>query len=180
MDIVGRVKGVLLDPKAEWPKIESEPGDAGYLFPNYVMILAAIGPVCLLIRGWLHVGFFSELISAILVYVLFLVEVFVVAYAIDFLAGIFNARRDLNNAMRVASYAPTALWLVGVFALIPFLGGFLAILGLYSIYLLHTGIVALMRPPTNKAVIYTIAVIVCLWFVLAVIMAALVGVWTMM
>jgi hypothetical protein len=173
MDIVGRVKGILLDPKSQWPKIESEPGDPGYLFPNYVMILAAIGPVCSFIGGWLigyggfHTAFVSGLIRAIVVYVLSLAMVFVMAYVIDFLAGTFNARRDFNNAMRVSSYAPTASWLVGIFNLIPFLG-FLAILGLYSIYLLHTGIVVVMRPPADKAVIYTIAVIACLivlWFV---------------
>jgi len=183
MDIVGRVKGILLNPKAEWPKIESEPGDAGFLFPNYVMILAAIGPVCRFLGGWLigyggiHIGFISGLIRAIIVYVLSLAMVFVMAYIIDFLAGTFNARRDFNNAMRVSSYAPTASWLVGVFGLIPVLG-FLAILGLYSIYLLHTGIAALMRPPADKAVIYTIAVIVCLivlWVVVGGILFALFG-----
>jgi hypothetical protein len=188
MDIVGRVKGILLDPKAEWPKIESEPGDAGFLFPNYVMILAAIGPVCGFIGGsvigygGIRVGLFGGMIRAIVIYALSLAMVFVMAYIIDFLAGTFNARKDLNNAMRVSSYAPTASWLVGIFNLIPFLG-FLAILGLYSVYLLHTGIVALMRPPADKAVIYTIAVIACLivlWFVVFGILAALFGVGMMM
>jgi hypothetical protein len=86
------------------------------------------------------------------------------AYVIDFLAGTFDGQRNLGNAMRVSAYAPTAGWLAGVFNIIPFLG-ILGILGLYSIYLLHTGLVALMRPPESKAVIYTIAVIVCLFVV---------------
>ena len=37
---------------------------------------------------------------------------------------------------------------------------FLGILGLYSLYLLHTGIAALMKPPADKALIYTIVVVV--------------------
>ena len=82
------------------------------------------------------------------------------AYVIDFLAGTFGARRNLDNAMRVSAYAPTAAWVAGVFNIIPFLG-ILSILGLYSLYLLHTGIAALMRPPADKAMVYTIAVIVC-------------------
>jgi hypothetical protein len=51
-----------------------------------------------------------------------------------------------------------------VFNLIPALS-VLGILGFYSIYLLHTGIVALMKPPESKAIIYTIAVIVCVFIV---------------
>jgi len=56
----------------------------------------------------------------------------------------------------------------GVFNIIPALS-FLGILGLYSFYLLYTGITGLMRPPSDKAVIYTIAVIVCaiiVWIVI--------------
>ena len=46
MNLVERVKGILLQPKSEWAAIEREPGNAGYLFPNYVAIVAAIPPVC--------------------------------------------------------------------------------------------------------------------------------------
>ena len=41
-----RVKAIILQPKVEWPVIAGEPGDAGYLFPNYVCIVSAIPPVC--------------------------------------------------------------------------------------------------------------------------------------
>jgi hypothetical protein len=51
-----------------------------------------------------------------------------------------------------------------VFNIIPALS-VLGILGLYSVYLLHTGIAALMKPPEGKTIIYTIAVIVCLFVV---------------
>ena len=46
MNLVERIKGILLQPKMEWAKIESERGDAGYLFSNYVAIVAAIPPIC--------------------------------------------------------------------------------------------------------------------------------------
>ncbi len=114
MDLVGRVKGILLQPNAEWKSIEREPGDAGYLFPNYVCIVAAIPPVCSFIGGTLigygpfRLGIVSGLIHAVVTYVLTLVGVFVVAYVIDFLAGTFNGRKDLGNAMKVSAYAPTA------------------------------------------------------------------------
>ena len=117
------------------------------------------------------------LLRAIVVYVLSLVGVFVVAYIIDFLAGTFGAQKNLDNAMRVSAYSPTAAWLAGVFNLIPALA-FLGILGLYSLYLLYTGIAGLMRPAADKALVYTIAVIVCaiiVWIIIFSIPALLFG-----
>lgn len=167
MNLVERVKAIVLQPKSEWKTIEGESGDPGFLFPNYVMILAAIPPVCSFIGttiigfGPIHAGIGSGIWHAIVSYVLALAGIYVMAYVIDHLAGTFGARRSLDNAMKVAVYAPTAAWLAGVFGLIPMLS-VLSLLGLYSIYLLHTGIVELMKPPANKAVLYTIVVIVAM------------------
>ena len=184
MNLVERVKGILLQPKSEWQVIEREPGNAGYLFPNYVAIVAAIPPVCAFIGlsivgyGPFRLGIVSGVLHAVVVYVLSLISVFVVAYVIDFLAGTFGARKNLDNAMKISAYAPTAAWVAGVFKIIPALA-FLGILGLYSLYLLYTGIVALMKPAADKALIYTIAVIVCvvvIWTIVFAIPAALFGV----
>jgi hypothetical protein len=188
MNLVERIKGILLQPKSEWQAIEREPGDAGFLFPNYVAIVAAIPPVCAFIGtsiigfGSIHIGIIAGLLRAVIVYVLSLVSVFVVAHIIDLLAGTFGARKNLDSAMKVSAYAPTAAWVVGVFSLIPFLG-VLSILGLYSLYLLYTGIGALMRPAADKALIYTIAVVVCvivIWTVIFSIPAMLFGMSVMM
>jgi hypothetical protein len=188
MNLVDRVKGILLQPKSEWQAIEREPGDAGYLFSNYVAIVAAIPPVCAFIGmsiigfGPVRIGIAGGILRAIILYVLSLIGVFVVAYVIDFLAGAFGAQRSIEKAMRVSAYAPTAAWIVGVFNLIPFLG-FLSILGLYSLYLLYTGLIALMRPAADRALIYTVAVVVCaiiVWIVVLAIPALLFGMGMMM
>jgi hypothetical protein len=184
MNLVERIKGILLQPKSEWQTIEREPGDAGYLFSNYVAIVAAIPPVAAFIGtsiigvGPFRIGIVSGILHAVVVYVLSLISVFVVAYIIDFLAGTFGARKNLDNAMKVSAYAPTAAWVAGIFSIIPALS-FLGILGLYSLYLLYTGVTALMKPPADKAIIYTIAVIVCvivLWTIVFAIPAMLFGV----
>jgi hypothetical protein len=183
MNLIERIKAILLQPKSEWLVIEREPGDAGYLFTNYVAILAAIPPACSFIGisiigfGPYRIGIMSGLFHAIIVYVLTLVGVFVTAYIIDYLAGMFGGQKNLDNAMRVSAYAPTAAWLCGIFNLIPMLS-ILGLLGLYSLYLLHTGLAALMRPAADKALFYTIAVVVCMvviWFVIVGILAALFG-----
>ena len=181
MNLVDRIKGILLQPKSEWAKIDSEPGDAGYLISNYVAILAAIAPICNFIGisiigvGGARVGIVVGLFSAVVYYVVSLIGFFILGYVIDFLAGAFGARKNLQSAMKVSAYAPTAAWIAGVFNILPALS-FLAILGLYSLYSLYTGIVALMRP--NNALIYTIAVIICaviVWMIILTIPALLFG-----
>jgi hypothetical protein len=166
MNIVSRVKGLLLDPKSEWPKIEAGPGNAGYLFPNYVMILTAIAPICNFI-GFTVIGYkgvrFSiagGLLRAVVFYVLSLVVVYVMAYVIDFFAGVFGGQKNFANAMRISAYWETAGWLAAIFNAIPYLS-FLELVGFYSIYLLHTGIVLLMKPPESKAMYFSAAVFVC-------------------
>ena len=183
MNLVERVKAILLQPKSEWTVIEGEPGDISFLLTNYVAILAAIPAVCTFIGGSIigygpfRVGLFAGLIHAVFTYVLTLGGVVVVAYIIDFLAGTFGGRSNLNNAMKVASYAPTAAWLAGVFNLIPVLA-ILGLLGLYSVYLLHTGLATLMKPAQDKALFYTIAVIVCVIVIWAIIFLGIVRVIT--
>jgi Yip1 domain len=188
MNVMDRIKGILLQPKAEWGKIDSEPGDAGYLISNYVAILAAVAPICTFIGtsiigiGGARIGIGLGLFRAVVVYVLTLIGFFVVGYIIDFLAGTFGARKDLQSAMKVSAYAPTAAWLAGVFNILPVLS-FLSILGLYSLYLLYTGIAALMKPASNNALIYTIAVIICaviVWIIILAIPIMLFGMGSMM
>jgi hypothetical protein len=184
-----RIKGILLQPKSEWGKIDSEPGDAGYLISNYVAILAAIAPICAFIGlsiigfGGYRLGIGAGLAQAVFIYVLTLIGFFVMGYIIDFLAGTFGARKDLQSAMKVSAYAPTAVWLAGVFYILPILSLLAKICALYSLYLLYTGISALMKPASNNALIYTIAVIVCwiiIWIVIFTVPALLFGIGMMM
>lgn len=146
MDLVKRVKAILLTPKSEWLVIERESGEPAYLFANYVAILAAIPAVCgfigssiigvsLPIVGTVRVGIVSGIASAVVQYLLAFAMVFVVGLIIDALAPTFNGQKDQPNAMKLAVYSMTPAWLAGIFSLIPGLRG-LGILGLYGLYLL--------------------------------------------
>jgi hypothetical protein len=188
MDLVARVKGIVLTPRTEWPVIEREPGDAAYLFTNYVAILAAIPPLAGFIGGSLigysvagigtvRLGFFSGLFHAVVAYLLTFVGVYIVALIIDALAPTFGASKNFDNALRISAYYPTPFWLAGIFSLIPRLG-FLSILGFYGIYLLYLGLPGLMKAPADKAGVYAAAVIACaigVVIVIALILGALFG-----
>jgi Yip1 domain len=173
MNLVERAKAILQNPKSEWKVIEGEQDGTGTLFWNYVIPLAAIPPAAAFVgtsmTGYVgyRLNFFSGLTWAVTIYVLTLASVWVTAFIIDFLAGAFGARKNFGNAMRVSVYAPTAAWLAGVFDVNPALA-FLSLMGLYSFYLLSTGLGELMKPPAGKLLAYTIAVVLCiavLWLI---------------
>jgi len=166
MDLVKRVKGILIDPKAEWPIIEREPHDTVALLGGYVAILAAIPAVCGFIGGSIigiagyRTSFLIGLGSAIVGYILTFIGVFVTAFVVDALAEKFGGQKNYANAFKIAVYTPTAAWLASAFTAIPILA-VLSALGLYSFYLLYTGLPALMKVPPGDTLGYFLTIIVC-------------------
>ncbi|MGH9893222.1 MAG: Yip1 family protein, partial [bacterium] len=140
------------------------------LYTRYIAPLAAIGPISQVIgysvfgitipfAGTYRVPIGSAIISAAVTYLLTLGGTYVLALVIDALAPTFNGQRSRIQALKVAAYSSTAAWVAGIFALVPGLR-ILGILGLYSIYLLYLGLPVLMKSPREKAVGYTVVVIV--------------------
>lgn len=162
--LIQRVRNILMTPKTEWPVIDSEPDTIGGIYKNYVMILAAIGPVCLLLGllafggGYLPMNF--VIAQAVIGYLVALASVYVLALIVEALAPSFGGTKDRLKAFKVAAYASTAAWVVGIFYLLPFLAILGLIGGLYSLYLLYLGLPVLMKTPADKSVVYTVAIIV--------------------
>ncbi|MGQ0660495.1 Yip1 family protein [Sphingosinicella sp.] len=173
MTLIDRAKNILLTPKTEWGVIDAEPATVQGLYTSYVLILAAIGPIAMLIGqqvfGWGAMGVTIKpplnysIGLAVITYVLGLVSVYVMALIIDALAPSFNGTKNQIQAMKVAAYAPTAAWLAGIFQIVPGLA-FLGIVGLYSLYLYYLGMPRLMRVPEDKALGYV--VVVCVAYVI--------------
>jgi hypothetical protein len=179
--LVARVKGILLQPKSEWMKIDGEFATTKSLFTRYAMILAAIGPVCSLLGGQLMpiMGMKLSIVGAIVValvsYGMSLLGVFLLGLIINALAPNFGGTANRVQAMKLAVYSWTAAWLAGVFGLIPMLG-ILAILGLYSFYLLFVGLPILMKVPEDKKVGYFIVTVIAgvvMYFIISAIVGAI-------
>ena len=180
MNIVERVKKILLEPKKEWEIISRETTNTSELYKSYIMPLAAIGPVASIIgmsiaglsipfAGTFRLPITTSVGSAVVQYILSLVGVYVLALIVDFLAPNFSGEKNINQALKLAAYSYTAGWLVGIFAIVPTLGFFM-ILGLYGLYLIYTGIPILMKAPREKALVYTVTVVIA-----AVIISVIIG-----
>jgi hypothetical protein len=181
--LITRVKNILLKPKDEWSKIDTEAATIPGLYTGYVMLLAAIPAVASLIGGLVfgygvfgitfRPSIFNVVTSAIVQYVMTLAGVFILALIIDFLAPTFNGQKNQIQAVKLAAYAGTAGWLAGIFALVPSFS-ILAILGLYSVYLLYVGLPVLMKTPADKALPYTATILIA-GIVMGVIFAFVMG-----
>ena len=181
-----RVKNILMSPKTEWPRIDTEPATIAGLFTGYAMILAAIGPIASLIGqqvfGYSFMGVTWKpaigwsIGNAVLAYISTLIAVYLLGVIINALAPSFGGQQDQLKAMKVAVYCSTATWVAGIFAIVPMLG-LLAIFGLiYGLYLLYLGLPILMRVPADKLVGYFVVIIVVmvvLYFVIGFVVAAL-------
>ena len=164
MNLVERVKRILLSPQTEWEVIDAEPTTPAELYTRYIVPLAAIGPVAQLI-GYSVFGFMgyrvplgTAITYALATYILTLIGTYVLALIIDVLGPTFGGKRSQIQALKVAAYSSTAAWVAGIFALIPVLS-VLSIVGLYSLYLLYLGLPTLMKAPKEKAMGYTVVVI---------------------
>lgn len=182
MNLVERVKKLLLSPTQEWQVIKSETHTVSGLYTRYVMILSAIPAVASFI-GFSVVGYSglgmtyrvpipAGVANMVLSYLLGLGAVYVMALVIDGLAINFGGEKDFVQALKVSAFFPTAYWVTGVFYMIPALA-ILAIVGaIYSLWLLYTGLAPLMSVHEEKAAGYT-AVVVIVAIVLMVVIATI-------
>jgi Yip1-like protein len=169
MGLVDRVKNILLTPRTEWTAIESEPATVASLYMGYVIPLAAIPAIAGFI-GMSVIGFGmmgtrlqapmgTGLTWAVVEYIGSLAGVYILALVIDALAPNFGGQKNQMLALKVSAYSATASWVAGIFRILPSLS-ILGILGLYSLYLLFLGLPALMKAPAEKAMGYTVVVVI--------------------
>ncbi len=168
MNLVDRVKNILVNPKVEWPKIAAEPASIQSLYLNYIVILAAIGPVAIALRS-LAFGFGLGLPVALAMYVLTLATTFVIALIVDALAPAFGGEKNIVGSLKLVAYSLTAAWIAGIFRLVPYIGGIIGIIaGVYSIYTFFLGAPPVKKCPSEKAVAYSVVVLICYILLIAV------------
>ena len=200
MNLVDRVKNILLTPKTEWPVIEAEQTDVKSLYVGYIMILAAIPAIASIVSTMMLGGMMGAIGGSaglgaglgagmgagfavghgLASYVVTLVVIFVVALLVDALAPSFGGQKNQVNALKLVAYSATAGWVASIATIIPVLGWIIAIAGaIYGIYLLYLGLPVLMKCPEDKAVIYLIVVVVVYivlsWIFMSLIAAVLFG-----
>ena len=181
MDIVARAKNILLSPNTEWPVIAAEPTTVKDLYNTYIGILTAIGPICSLIALIMFFGgaaMGAGALAVVLTYVLNLAATYVVAMIAQYLAPQFGGRADIVAALKLVAYSTTPAWIGGIFNLIPSLAILNLLLALYGFYLLYTGATPVVNVPQEKAVTFTVVLVIAVIVVFVItgfILSAIVG-----
>lgn len=153
--VAALIAHLLRHPTGGWRAIARTPLSTGGMFAGIAAPLAAIGPVARLIRSLVYgsgsMGIIEyrpttagAILTALVGWIASLIAVALLALAIDAIAPLFGGTRDRNKAMRVAVFGSTAWWLAGGLAILPAIA-WGQVLGLYSLLLLYTGTLLLMR-----------------------------------
>ena len=163
--LLDRAKNLVLTPAAEWQRIDGETANPADIYHNYVIPLAAIGPVARFLGALLfmgrHVSLGWALSQMVLHFVLSVFGVFLLSQIINLLAPSFGASKDPGQALKVSAYAFTPAWVAGVLSLLPPLGLLALLASLYSLYVLYLGLPKLMKAPPDKGLVYTVTVVIC-------------------
>jgi hypothetical protein len=154
-----RLKGILFDPRTEWPKIAAEPATTQSIYTGWVMILAAIGPLAMLTAlGGLGLG----VRVAVLAYLNALVGTAVLALIVDLLASSFGGTKDFVASLKLVAYSLTVVWVAQVMLIVPLLGMLiLLVAAIYACYTFFVGAAVLNKCAPDKAIPYTIVVLLC-------------------
>ena len=163
MELIYRIKGILVAPDTEWARAARAPTDVGGLM-IHVALLAAIPAVARFLGDFLigaaaedgsvlRVTLDAGLAGAALDYAFSFVAVAVVALAIDLMAPWFGGRPRYADALKVAVYAFTPYWILGLFLVFPGLR-FLTVFGVYALFLARSGLVRVMHARPDGALRY--------------------------
>jgi len=185
MDILQRVKNIMVTPKTEWPVIAAEEPDIATIFKGYVLPLALIPAAAHLIGlGVIGKGMMSSfswgIAVALIQFIVAFVGVYLSAWAISLLGPRFASREDIGRAVQLVAYSCTPAWVAGILFIVPALAalGFLG--GIYGFYLMYLGLPHLMKTPPDKALRYLavsiLVVIVINWTVSMVLTSMVFGV----
>jgi len=170
MNLVDRVKNILITPKTEWEVIKNEQTSTADMFTKYAMILAVI-PVIATIIGFSIIGvsfgfgvafkwpFSASLLYGVVSYILNLVSIYVIALIVDALAPSFGSTKNLDASLKVVLYSYTASFVAGIFMIIPMLSWLALLVSLYSFYLMYLGLKIVKDTPQDKLAGYLVVTI---------------------
>lgn len=191
--VLNHVWGLFAHPKDEWKSIKGERCSVGKCFCSHVLILAAIPAIAGYIGttqvGWSFGGFEVHRLTvssatqiALLTYLTMLIAVFSLGLAIRWMGQTYGSKQTLPQAIALAAYSATPLWVMGFFFLYPVLWVNMLI-GLpalaYTVYLLYTGVPVMMGVSQERGFLFASAVLAVGLVMLVAVLATMAVLWSM-
>ncbi len=187
MNLIERIKNIIITPKTEWEKISGEDQSLSSVLTTYVVPLALVGAICTFIGyGFIGIdyGFFRMkgmewgLKMAIVQVISAVIGVVITTFVVDALAPSFGSEKNINKSAQLVAYGYTPAFLGALFSIFPVIAFIGSLFGLYGIYLMYLGLGPIKKTPEDKKVIYLIIIIVALiivYLVLGLILGSILG-----
>lgn len=186
MELIERIKNIILTPNTEWAVIEQESATPVSLLKKYVLPLGLAGAIATLIgSGFIGNTVLGVKIGGTLSYGLNLAVIsllgmvlgfFISTYVVDLLAPNFKSEKDLNKTAQLVAYSNTPALIGALLAIIPSIAWIGSLFGLYGFYLIFVGLPVLKKTPEQQRIPYiivSILVLLVVYFVLGAILAAI-------
>jgi hypothetical protein len=179
MNLIERVKNIIVTPKTEWEVISSESSTAQQVIMSYIVPLALAAAAAAFIGYgflWSFATIGWGIYHAIVVLISTILAVLVAAFVVDALAPSFGSEKNFDRSVRLVAYSYTPSLIGALLAIYPpisFVGG---LFGLYGIYLWYLGLTPMKRTPDDKKVIYmiiSVIVLIVVWAVIGLILSAI-------
>jgi len=173
MNIIDRVKNIIVSPKTEWLVISTERADAKQVAMRYVVPLVLAGAVAAFIGyGFLngHVAISFALFEAVSAVVLTLIPVFVSAFVVDALAPSFGSEKNFDRSLQLVAYSCTPSMVGALLAIYPPIAILGSLFSFYGIYLWYLGLGPIKHTPEDKKTMYLIVsviVLIVVWIAVA-------------
>lgn len=180
MNLIERVKNMLITPKTEWDVINGETATPQSLLMGYVLplaIVAAVGPLLsgLIFGGLLGMKFF--IITAIIAFVAEVIGYYIAVIIIDMLAPSFGSEKNMGKSAQLVAYSSTPSYVAGLLSFVPVIGSILKFVAwAYGIYIMYLGIGPIKKAPEDKKVIYMVVafiIMIAINFIIIAILGAI-------
>jgi hypothetical protein len=179
-----RVKRLMLQPKSEFEVISAERETLRGVFFGWVVLFVSIMMIANAIRALIfgissfdrgltggqtvELSYLPNLVLPVFFLSLFMP--FVMAAAINVLAGLFGGQRDYVQAFRTAAYCGTPAWIIGIFGttwhrvdpvrIAPSPSIALFVGALWGVFLLYCALRPMMKARPGRVWLYCLVVVV--------------------
>ena len=187
MNLIQRVKNIILTPKTEWSAIAQQEQSMTTVITSYVIPLVLVGAVATFI-GYGLIGINYGLIRmsgmgwgirmAVIQVCSAIIGVIITAYAVDALAPSFGSEKNINKSAQLVAYGYTPAFIGAIFSIFPAIAIIGSLFSLYGIYLMYLGLGPIKKTPEDKRVVYlvvTIVVLIVVYAVIGIILGSILG-----
>ena len=163
---------LFTQPDRAWETIHQKEDAHSLYYLMHLLLLALVPAVCLFIGvtivGWslvdeerVRLDTASALQLCLLLYLAIVIGTVIMGFFVRWMARAFDVRPNLNQCIGFIAYVITPFLLAGLTGLYPnrwFAAIVLPVAGIYSTYLLFTGLPAFMRQRSSQSFLYAASI----------------------